>query len=384
MQILIYSQNPWPIPDSVFSQFGDSVIRLTGSIADLSAAALKSQPSIVFVHGYECGETLAEAVKQLRAFLPSALIIPYCVNLEPNFLLRLMREGIREVLTTDSESAVKDLLKRAHHYFSSLDQGEGQKARKIGLLAAKGGDGSSCLAANLSYAIAQDTQSKVLVMDLSLPFGDLDMFLTNVASPHNLSHFSEEIDRLDFSLLESMTQHIEENLHFIPAPSLFDDALKVNASHIQKLVALAAKHYRYIVLDMGNQINPLSIAILEGLDDLIIVATNNVPSIRRSSQLLRLWEGIGRHSDNVSLVINRYDSGLDLDISQINKAIGKAVSETLPEDHEGVEEALLKGKPLMQFNPKSPLARAITKWSSRWSGKIIKEDKSLWQRLKNK
>ena len=384
MQIFLYSLDNWQIPDSTFNVFGDTVIRETGPIDMFLPLASKHKPNIIFLQGFDATEELIAIVNSLQNTLPKTVIIPHCTQLDSWFLLRLMRQGIREVLTNDSIDAIQDVLKRAHDYLRGQSNPNSKKSEVIGLISSKGGDGTSFLTANLGFAIAKDGEGKVLAIDLSIPFGDLDMFLTNKTCSHNLFHFTAEIDRIDEPLLESMAHHVNEKFHFIPAPISLEEALKLNPAQIQKLISIAKNRYKYVVLDLGNQINSFSISVLENLDNLVIVAANNMPSIRRTSQILRLWEGIGRSLKDTILLINRYEIDSDLDVNQISKAVGKEVLETLPEDRLSVEEALFKGIPLLQFKPKSPLAISIHRWASYWTGKLPKEGRSIWHRLKTK
>ncbi len=88
-------------------------------------------------------------------------------------------------------------------------------------MSAKGGDGATYLTANLAAALADNPECRVLTIDLSLPFGDLDMYMTGNTTSNNLATFSNQIDRIDGALLDSMAHHVSGNLHLIPSPTIF-------------------------------------------------------------------------------------------------------------------------------------------------------------------
>jgi pilus assembly protein CpaE len=257
-----------------------------------------------------------------------------------------------------------------------------RKARIVGFMSAKGGDGGTCVAANIATAIAQNDQKKILVIDLSFPFGDIEMFLTNQKQENDLADFSDEISRLDSDLMDSMVTHITNNLDLIPAPISVDRLINIKVEHIDKIIEISSSNYDFVMIDIGAGIDPISIHALGELNELIVVATMTVPSVKRATQVLRYWSGLGLDGSKVSLVVNRYYSRSDIKIADIEKAMNRKVKYYLPQDDAGVQESLLKGTPLINLRPKSDFSKAILDWASDWSGK--EKGKTLWQRLKTK
>ena len=108
-----------------------------------------------------------------------------------------------------------------------------------------------------------------------------------------------------------------------------------------------------------------------------------MPSIRRTSQLLRLWESLGYSSSMVSVVVNRFDSETPISTQEMERVIGKSISRTLPNEFGGVQESLLKGRSIIEILPKSRFSEAILGWTGELTGRPV-QSKGLWQRLKIK
>jgi pilus assembly protein CpaE len=208
------------------------------------------------------------------------------------------------------------------------------------------------------------------------------MFLSNQKQSHDLADFSDEIDRLDSDLMDSMVEHLTENLDLIPAPISVDRLIHIKADHIDRLIELSSSGYDYVIIDIGAGIDPISIHALGKLSELIVVATMTVPSVKRATQVLRYWEELGLDHSKLSVVVNRHYSKADIKITDIEKAMSRKVSHILPQDNSGVQESLLKGVPLIDLRPKSDFSKSILEWASEWSG--MAKGKTLWQRLKIK
>ena len=381
MHIVLYSLRDWPVADEVFDPANNRLTRLTGGLAEMIDSLAPRHPDIVFLSGFEHGDGLLVEIEAVCALLPNTIFVAHGSPARPDYLLGLMRAGVREVLTDDTPQAIRDVIERVRIRRAATTAA---KARRIAFISAKGGDGGSFVAASFAWALAQESDSRVLLIDLALPFGDVEMFLTNQPAPSDLADVSNEIERLDRALLDSMVQHLGRNLRFIPSPSSFDKIVKIDAEKVARLVDVAARYYDYVIFDLGPSIDPISLPVLEKLDQLHIIASTIVPSIRRTSQLLRLWESLGYSSSMVSVVVNRFDSDTPISTNEMERVIGKPISRTLPNEFGGVQESLLKGRSILEILPKSRFSLAILEWAGELTGKPPPQGKGLWQRLKTR
>lgn len=382
MHILLVSDAPWDIPDDFFTPWAAKLTRIQSGIDGLVEQIGKLQPDIVFLGNLPQHDAIT-AILDIRAQSPRVVVIPYIASPAPDFLLQLMRLGIHDVLTDSSGSAIGELIERV-----SLAPGEAitqgaKTVRRHGFIAAKGGAGATLLLANFGVALAKAGNLRVLLVDLSLPFGDLDIYLTAHPMAHDLADLVEEVDRLDQGLFKAMVHHLNERVDVIPCPQLFERVMRVTPTNVGRLIDQVSQYYDYVLFDLGSSIDPVKLGIIETIDQLSIVATLDVPSARRTSQMFTLLSHLDFPPSKTALIVNRQTSRSSISVTEMEKAVGKKVAHILPETSSGVADALAQGAPLVEILPHSPFAQEISDWVATIL-RTPRKGKSLWQRLRSK
>lgn len=380
MNILIFSANTWDVPDAAFVYQANRVTRVTGTLEEFVDRTAAINPETVFISGFEQNDEFIRKIEELRVALPRTAVIPHCIQPSEGFLLQLMRSGVREVLTDDTPSAISDILGRARNRQLANNTAKARRTRCIGFMSAKGGDGCTCVSANFAAALACDLNSRILIVDLSLPFGDLEMYLTNQPSTHDLADFSDEIERLDSALVFSMVRHLSDTLHIIPSPVTFERILRITPDRIERLIDVVSGYYDYVLFDLGSGLDPLCLRAIEKIDQLFLIGAAALPSVRRASQILRLWESLGYSSSMISLILNRINGRSFLERHEVEKVLGRSISHFLPDERKLLQESLLRGKQIIDLSPRSSFSKALFEWTAEISGKPLR-GKSLWQRL---
>lgn len=381
MKILLYSPQPWPVDDAPLMPHRHQIERVQGQPDDLPGTVQACQPDVLLLSGFTLSAALLGALEDLSAQRPQMTIAIHLPQASPEQLLTLMRAGVRDVLADSTAASLSPLLERAVH---QARRAQPPKSKVIGIITAKDGDWGSCVSANLGYALAELTQEKVLLMDLSIPFGDLDMYLTSQTDMKDLVDVSSEADRMDSSLLESLVHPLRPNLDLIVSPTSFEKVLRVQTDQIKRLVQVAASHYGHVVLDMGTALDKVSLSVLDQVDEICVVASSILPSIRRLSQILKLLQTLDYAEDRISVVVNRFDERGPISRQEMEKVIGKSIRCHLALDHAGMQNSLLKGKSIMELRPDSKFAEAVRQLAAQICGATTVKKKSLWQRLRTK
>ena len=375
MRIVLFSSQAWPVPEALF-EASHQVTRLQGSLDELQTRVLASKPDLVLLGGFEQSDTFLEKIEALCMALPHAAVLLVCTNPESSFLMRAMRAGVREVISTDAPGAIGAAVTRAQAKFNNSRPNGAKISRCIGVMPAKGGDGATCVVANLAAQLSQNTNLRVLLIDLSLPFGDVELYLTRETGLHNLADFADEIERLDGALLEGMASHISSNFHLIQSPHTIDQLMHISPGYVDRLIRIAVQHYDFVLLDL--QLDTLSLSVLEQLDQLVLVTTMTVPSIRHASQILRMWESLGYAAAKLSVVVNAFNSQSLIRIADCERTLGLQVSRVLPAATHDIAASLLKGTAAVLLRPTSDFAKTLNTWTAELTGRTPTE-KSIWQ-----
>lgn len=381
MNIITYSPQPWEVPDTQLELGQHQLARLAGEIGFMVHQLTAQKPDLVFLVGFEPADPdYIQEVEKLCLALPHAAIVALHPQTEPELLLSLMRAGVREVIVDSASETLQQVIERTHLRAKGVSISRG---RVFGFVSSKGGDGSSCIAANLAFALSQEPDSRVLAVDVSLPFGDLDMYLTGENHPQDLADISGECDRLDQSLLDSMVQHLSPTLDLISSPATFEKIVHIEPERVSELIHIATNFYDYILVDFGSSLDQVGIWVLEQLDELCIVFTPSLPSLRRAGQILKLWKEFEKPMSCTEIILNRADTSVPITGTEIEKVIGRPINKRFPCDAEAVQESLLIGRPLLQVAPKSKLSKTIVDWAEHITGSSHHK-RSLWERLKIK
>ena len=382
MNIVTDSPHPWEVPDTQLELGQHQVIRLVGEPEVMVRQLTAQKPDFVFLVGFDpTNLNYIQEVEKLCLALPLAAIVALHQHAEPKLLLSLMRAGVREVIVDSTSETLQQVIERAllrARRASIVRQG-----RVFGFVSSKGGDGSSFIAANLAFALSQEPDTRVLAVDVSLPFGDLDMYLTGDNHPQDLSDISSQSDRLDRSLLDSMVQHLSPTLDLIPSPTTFEKIVHIEPERVSELIHIAANFYDYILVDFGLSFDQVIILALDHLDEFCIVCTPSLPSLRRAGQLLKLWKEFEKPMLRIEIILNRADTSIRISSTEMEKVIGRPINHRFPSDPEAVQESLLIGQSLLQVAPKSKLSKTIVDWAVQLTGSSHHK-LSLWQRLKIK
>jgi pilus assembly protein CpaE len=383
MNIITYSPKPWELPDTQLKLGQHQLVRLVGELGVMVRQLTAQKPDLIFLVGFEPAEPhYIQEVEKLCVALPHAVIVALHPQAQPELFLSLMRAGVREVIVDSASQTLQQVIERAYLRAKGTSTSI-RHGRVFGFVSSKGGDGSSCIAANLAFALSQKPDTRVLAVDVSLPFGDLDMYLTGDNHPQDLADISSQSERLDQSLLNSMVQHLSPTFDLIPSPTTFEKIVHIEPERVSKLINIATNFYDYILVDIGTSLDQVGILVLDHLDELCIVSTPSLPSLRRAGQLLKLWKEVEQPMSRIEIIINRADTNVSISSTEIEKVIGRPINKRFPNDFEAVQESLLIGQPFLQVAPKSKLSKTIVDWAADLTGSSHHK-LSLWQRLKIK
>lgn len=368
MHIVCYTPEPWSAVALAGQRHRLSC--LTGPLASLATRVATASPDLVIVRGFAAGAMLIEQLEALVSLRPLAVVALVLPQAEPELLLRLMQAGVREVLPSDEPATLLAAVQRAEARLGrSTPTRPEQAGRCLAFMSAKGGDGGTAVAANLAAALAREPDTRVLLIDLSLPFGDADMFLCSQTQASDLADICGEIERLDGALLGQMVTQVSDTLHLIPSPGRLDKLVRIQSAQVKQVLALALREYQFVLVDMGDGIDPVRLDLLEKIEHLFLVTSLSLSSLRRSGQLLLMLDGLEFPGTKISLVGNRVGESQDIAQDEFEKAIGMALERQLPGDAAGLKESLARGTPLVSLRPKSALTRGIVDWANALLGK---------------
>ncbi len=227
------------------------------------------------------------------------------------------------------------------------------------MISCKGGVGTSFVTANLGDTIARQYGKRVLVVDLSRHFGDLAHIVSDKTPPSTLPDICGQADRMDAALLDACLVHVDNGFDLLAGA-----ADPVQATHIQKeklewILSVAQPNYDFILVDMGQNIDPLSISVLDQSERIYVVTEPAVACGRPGRRLLDILHALHYPASKIQLVLNRTGRKSEVPRATMEDIFGMKVAVVLPDDPSAVEEAVSHGEPVGKLSRRSAISRAL-------------------------
>jgi len=274
-----------------------------------------------------------------------------------DLLMRAMRAGIRSVLCwpLDQNEFCGELERLA-----GKSTGSGQnEALTLAFVSCKGGSGTTFTAANFGYAIAATRGKRVLLVDLVQQFGDAAFQVTDKEPPATLADVCNQVERLDLALLDACITHAHPNFDVIAGAGDPIQAGQVKGVHMKHILEMVRPVYDVLIFDIGQDINPSSIVVLDQADIICPVLQPTLPYLRAGRLLISMLRSLGYAPDRIHLVLSQYEKHSAVTVRTLEDALGAEVRHLLPQDPKSARDASNQGIPVLQMAPHSHISRAL-------------------------
>ena len=349
------------------------------SLRDALERPLSDGPSLVIVDISDADAADGDLLERLTRHYSTAHFMLLTDNHHPDLLIRAMRAGVREVLQLP-------LVHRAlHEAIDRIAASAGVAAMRDGkilaFIACKGGSGATFISTNFGYALATLADKKVLLIDLHRQFGDATLYVSDQKPAMTLSDVCQQIARIDGPFLESCLVHVAPGFGVLAAADDPGQTIEAKPEQIDTILRVARQHYDYILLDVGRQIDAVSLRALDSTDAIYPVLQLALPDIRDARRLLDIFRSLGYVTDHIRLIVNRYEKGGKLRLQDLNAALGAEVLHTVPNDYIAVTDSVNQGIPVLQLARTSAAARSLADLVEVVTARRIPETKGLFDRL---
>jgi pilus assembly protein CpaE len=255
--------------------------------------------------------------------------------------------------------------------------------RLVAFMGCKGGNGTSFVAANMAHIMANEFGKKCAFVDLDLQCGDASFYLGSGANKHSLSDLTRQIDRLDEQLLASCLHAVSPRLNLLAAPHPLENDMAINPQDIEKVLTLVRNLHEHVVVDLPRNLNALTLKVLDMADVVYIVMQSQTPDVRDAQRLVNMMRALGLNETKLRLLVNRFKPRGWVSLTELEKAVGLKVQQSIPSGPEWVDESLHIGQPLSEVNNHNAVIHALREatgsllesapqknrhWMQRWIG----------------
>lgn len=295
---------------------------------------------------------------------------------------------------TELELHVRALITRAQTQPPA--GGEKPPGKIISVFSLRGGSGSTSIAVNLATVLAQLYEEDVSIVDLSLEAASVSLMLdliprltlANLSREEDaansalqaeneqvgrhlsfyasaaLSHAGDaweseiekqkrqaqarlsEVKKIDEDLLKGYMPRHPSGVRLLAAPASPVLAEFVTPKLVQTVLPLLRSSYTHTIIDMAHQLNELNLAAFDLSDQIVVVLTPDMLSLKSTTTILETFRSLGYPAERVTLVLNWTFPKRGLYQKDIEAALGRPISLVLPYESEGLVRAINEGSPI--------------------------------------
>jgi pilus assembly protein CpaE len=155
-----------------------------------------------------------------------------------------------------------------------------------------------------------------------------------------------------------MTKHAC-GVYVLTEPLEVDETANITPEQIQRLLAFLKGAFTYIVIDTGGPLYGCNMVGFRGSDYILFNTVLNLPALKNAKRYLQAMERQGLHKDKVKLVISRHLPRADIKIDDAEKVLDRKVFIAIPNEYADVTASINKGVPVVNFQGRSPVSKAI-------------------------
>jgi len=235
------------------------------------------------------------------------------------------------------------------------------RGRVYAVASATGGCGKTFMATNLAYFLhTHGGGSRVCLVDLDLQFGEVSTALRMRPRYTIFDALEREEDEPEF-----LQAHIEEYLsvhdtgfHVLAAPRDPVEAERVTPADVVRIVEAVSRRFDHVVVDTPAQLSEIVTVALDLSEQLFVMTTLDLPSVRNMSVFLSTLERLRIPTDSIQLILNKAESDVGIDIPQVEKLFPQGFRAVLPYAKE-VSRSINLGTPVMAASPQADISRRM-------------------------
>ncbi len=230
---------------------------------------------------------------------------------------------------------------------------------------ARGGVGTTTVAINTAVALSSRQHKRVVLVDGNLRLGDHRVFL-DLANDRTGIMDMVSSPEIDAELVRGVVVRHDVGIDVLLAPLSPEEADLITPDLVDSTFATLRKMYDDVVVDLDRGFSEASMRILDLADQIIVVMTPDLVSLKNARLLMATMNRLGYESGKVHLLLNRGTAHSGLDMSSVDSVAVRPIEFRLPNDYKAALAAINSGAPFIGTD--TPLGRAIVTFAATIDG----------------
>lgn len=355
---------------------------LTVQLGGVSGAAEfyqgQTTPNLLIVETKLNGQAALEELDRLAEVCdPSTKVIVVGRVNEVELYRELMRRGASEYLVAPlSPVPLIEVISGLY-----LEPGAKPVGRVLAFAAARGGAGASTIAHNIGWCIAEEFHIHTTIVDFDLPFGTTGLDF-NDEGAQGVAEALTAPDRLDDVLLDRLLIKRGEHLSLFTAPASLERDYAAESGAYEAVLDVTRAQTPCVIVDLPHLWTPWVKNCLAGADEIVIVATPDLASLRNAKNMMELLRQARPNDSAPRLVINQAGTPKRPEIppKDFAETMGVEPAAILPFDAALFGQAANNGQMLLEVAARAPVSEGLRRLAGVLAGRAgvaRAEDKSV-------
>lgn len=332
-------------------------IQTGGAGAAVEAYRNAPTPNVIIIETRLNSVTLLGMLDELASYCDSGTRVIVIGHVNDVILYReLLRRGVSDYLI-----APLNMLGFIRSISELFNPESGAKlGRIISVIGTKGGVGSSTIAHNLGYTIANELDLETVIADFDLAFGTAGLDF-NQDPTSGLAEAASDPERLDANLLDRLLARCGDRLSLLAAPATLDRTFDFGFQNFEPVIDLLRQTVPNVVLDLPHIWSDWTRKALIGSDEIIIVTEPDLANLRNAKNMMDILTTLRKHDRKPHLVINKVGIAKrpEIAVGEFAKAIGVEPLAVLPFDAQLFGMAANNGQMLIDVQAKHKATEAM-------------------------
>lgn len=326
------------------------VIGITADSSDLRDLLSRQTPDVVFLHENLGPDPTLQIIRDIVAQHPEVAVLEVSGARTASAVIKAMEAGARGIIAVpfafeDVQSRLQVAVEWANHMQSVVRSGRTQRTdrgRVIAVVGSKGGVGTTTLASHLAIDHAsQHPDQRVCLVDLDVEKGDISAVL-DVRQSVSVADVAKVATDMSVQTVTDALIHHESGLHLLLAPSDVREVDFVAPRALRAILEVLRHEFPVIIVDGGGHVSPVQAGLLEAADEVLVVTTADVLSVRAMRKRMLAWESLGvRAEATCKVVVNKFDkSGIFPDRAVAQLTTAETLATVIPLSTRTLEESM--------------------------------------------
>ncbi len=340
----------------------------------LSAAAHFQEtptPDLVIVESLARGPELLQQLDQLAQVCdPSTKVVVIGAMNDIALYRELVRQGVSEYLV-QPRSPLQVIQSIAGLY---VDPSAPPVGRVITFVGAKGGVGSSTMAHNVAWCIAEEMKSETTIVDFDLAFGTAGLDF-NQDPAQGVAEALAAPERLDDVLLDRLMTKCTDYLSLFAAPATLERDHDHDEAAYETVLDVMRGSVPNVIIDLPHIWTPWAKKVLLSSDHVVITATPDLASLRNSKNLFDLIKAARPNDAPPFVVLNQVGAPKrpEIPVKDFAEAMGAKPTLIEPWDAQLFGAAANNATTIIELNRKHKASEGMRRFAQIASGREFAE-----------